>query len=164
VFSTASREAVRAARIGFADLQALALFLVRLDDSGERLAIETTQTAEATEDAAERTAHCFESEVRMYTMIQHILGQPATTQVRPSDAERSTLFEEALRDPSNLELDWLWLAAQLTRAGEQSYCLHQALRINPRSELAKRGLAEFARRPDAPLELKAWSQHAWQER
>ena len=50
VFSTAPREAVRAARIGFADLQALALFLVRLDDSGEHLATETTPTAEATED------------------------------------------------------------------------------------------------------------------
>jgi len=56
VFSTASREAVRAARIGFADLQALALFLVRLDDSGERLAAETTPAAEVTEGAAERTA------------------------------------------------------------------------------------------------------------
>ena len=47
---------MRAARIGFADLQALALFLVRLDDSGERLAAETTPAAEVTEGAAERTA------------------------------------------------------------------------------------------------------------
>ena len=100
----------------------------------------------------------------MYTVMRHVLVQPATAQVRPGDAEGSTLFEEALRDPSNLELDWLWLAAQLTRAGEQSYCLQQALRINPRSELAKRGLAQLARRPGVPLELKAWSQRAWQER
>ena len=42
-------------RIGFADLQALARFLVRLNDSGEHLATETTQSIEATGDAAERT-------------------------------------------------------------------------------------------------------------
>src|SRR5262245_15246649 len=100
----------------------------------------------------------------MYKVIRNVLIQPATAQERPSDAQESTLFYEALRDPSNLELDWLWLAAQLGRASEQSYCFEQALRINPRSELAKRGLAQLARRPGAPLELKAWSQHAWQER
>lgn len=93
----------------------------------------------------------------MYTVIQQFLVQPATAHVRPSDAEASTLFLEALRDPSNLEMDWLWLATQLTRASERSYCLEQALRINPRSELAQRGLAQLAQRPGAPLELKEWS-------
>jgi len=90
--------------------------------------------------------------------------QPLRAQLRQTDSEVSTLFQEALRDPSNLEMDWLWLASQVTRDCEQSYCFEQALRINPRSELAKRGLAQLARRPGAPLELKAWSQHAWQER
>jgi hypothetical protein len=100
----------------------------------------------------------------MYTMIEQFLVQPATAHVCRSDAEGSTLFQEALGDPSNLEMDWLWLATQLTRASEQSYCLKQALCINPRSELAQRGLARLAQRPDVPLELKEWSQHAMQQR
>lgn len=95
---------------------------------------------------------------------QQLPIQPISAYLRQTDLDVSTLFQEALGDPSNLEMDWLWLAAQVTRASEQSYCFEQALRINPRSELARCGLAQLARRPGAPLELKEWSQHAWQER
>jgi hypothetical protein len=53
------RAALRAAgsqkRLGFADLQALARFLVRLNDSDERFATESTQITGTTEDAAETT-------------------------------------------------------------------------------------------------------------
>jgi hypothetical protein len=51
----ALRPAGSQARIGFADLRALAQFLVRLNDSGAHLATEITQSIEATADAAERT-------------------------------------------------------------------------------------------------------------
>jgi hypothetical protein len=47
------------------------------------------------------------------------------------------LFAQALRDDSNLELDWLWAAAQLTDAVQRRYCLKRALAINPKSELAR---------------------------
>src|SRR5262245_24264300 len=96
--------------------------------------------------------------------IQHLYVQPVRLNAREIDTDTSTLFQEALRDPSNLESDWLWLGAQLTHAGEQSYCLEQALRINPDSQLAQRALARLAQRPSAPLDLKEWSRHAWQQR
>lgn len=76
----------------------------------------------------------------MYIAIEQLLIQPRL-KVREPDIDISALFQEALRDPSNLELDWLWLATMVTRSSEQAYCLKQALRISPRSSLAKRGLA-----------------------
>ena len=97
----------------------------------------------------------------MNSLIQYSPVQQATAHARHTDVERSTLFCEALRDPSNLELDWLWLAAQVTRAGEQSYCLEQALRINPRSVLAQRGLAQLEQRPGVWIEFTAWAQHVF---
>lgn len=95
----------------------------------------------------------------------HILIQyPETTHARPAGADGSDLFLEALRNPSNLELDWLWLAAQLTRESEQAYCFQQALQINPRSILAQRGLAQLEQRPAARLDFKGWWRRALQER
>jgi len=55
--------------------------------------------------------------------------------------ESSSLFLQGLREDSNLELDWLWLATQLASQHEQRYCLLRALAINPHSELARRGLS-----------------------
>jgi hypothetical protein len=57
--------------------------------------------------------------------------------------QTDTLFRDALRDPSNLEMDWLWLATQVSRLYEQHYCLMQALRINPHSTLAQQSLARL---------------------
>jgi hypothetical protein len=88
-------------------------------------------------------------------------SQVATAHTRPTEADVSELFHAALRDPSNLELDWLWLAAQVTPAGEQSYCFQQALQINPHSALAQRGLAQLDRRPGAPIDFSAWTQHLY---
>lgn len=51
------------------------------------------------------------------------------------------LFQQALHENFNLELDWLWLATQVTRDYERVYCLQRALWINPHSELAAHGLA-----------------------
>jgi uncharacterized protein YeaO (DUF488 family) len=44
-----------------------------------------------------------------------------------------TLFAEALREDSNRELDWLWLAASRSDPRERAYCLERALLINPES-------------------------------
>ena len=90
----------------------------------------------------------------MYTLTQYPLVRPATPHARPTDLNLSDLFHTALRDLSNLELDWLWLATQVTREGERAYCLQQALHINPCSALAQRGLAQLAQRPGAPLDFK----------
>lgn len=67
--------------------------------------------------------------------------------------ERSdALFHDALQDPSNLEMDWLWLAGQVTRLYEQHYCLMQALRINPQSTLARQRLAQLRLIAERPIE------------
>ena len=97
----------------------------------------------------------------MDTVMRQSLVQPAQANVRQIDSDVSILFQDALRDRSNLELDWLWLATQVTRAGEQSYCFQQALRINPRSALARRGLGQLAQRPGAPIDFTAWAQHVF---
>src|SRR5262245_39198306 len=89
----------------------------------------------------------------MYTLIRYIPVEPATAQTRRAKVDSSDLFQDALRDPSNLELDWLWLAMQLVRPTEQAYCLEQALRINPHSTLAQCGLAQLERQPGVPIDF-----------
>ena len=61
----------------------------------------------------------------------------ARVAMRPSD-----LFVQALRDDSNLEMDWLWLFTQVSSVAERRYCLDRALAINPDSEMA---CAEYTR-------------------
>lgn len=56
-------------------------------------------------------------------------------------ARAATLFEQAQRDNSNMELDWLWLATQLYDPAQRRYCFQQALRINPHSRIAKQAIA-----------------------
>jgi hypothetical protein len=63
------------------------------------------------------------------------------------------LFLEMLREDSNLEMDWLWLATQVTSNGQRAYCLRRALLINPDSRLAQRGLAKLRHRPGQTLDL-----------
>lgn len=58
--------------------------------------------------------------------------------MRPSD-----LFAQAVRENSNLEMDWLWLYAQVTSTAERRYCLERALAINPHSEMACDELAKL---------------------
>jgi hypothetical protein len=61
-----------------------------------------------------------------------------------ADAARSArLFAQALREDSNLAMDWLWYAAQIADEAKRRYCIERALAINPDSELAKRALAEL---------------------
>src|SRR5262249_32020540 len=53
---------------------------------------------------------------------------------------------QALRDDSNLELDVLRLATEARTDGQRADCLRRALRLNPHSERATRGLANLHRR------------------
>lgn len=55
----------------------------------------------------------------------------------------SELFAQAVRENSNLELDWLWLATRVSSAAEQRYCYQQALAINPDCEWARRALSSI---------------------
>ena len=77
---------------------------------------------------------------------------------QPLDAARiarsAELFVAALRDDSNIEMDWLWLATKVVREHERRYCLKRALLINPHSEIAKRGLATLRPLPDHILRLR----------
>lgn len=60
------------------------------------------------------------------------------------DAMRARqLFARAVQENSNLELDWLWCAANMTSVEQQRYCLLRALEINPDSDLAQRALAQL---------------------
>lgn len=59
----------------------------------------------------------------------------------PRAMHHADLFVQALCDASNLEMDWLWLATQVTRDHERRYCLERALQINPHSTIAQRELA-----------------------
>ena len=58
-------------------------------------------------------------------------------------ARASRLFVQALHESSNLEMDWIWYAANMTHDVERRYCLKRALDINPSSDLARRALAKL---------------------
>ena len=77
-------------------------------------------------------------------MQTHILS-PAQT------VSTDDLFLQMLREDSNLEMDWLWLATQVTSDAQRAYCLQRALAIHPESRLVQRGLAQLRRRPGQPL-------------
>lgn len=58
-----------------------------------------------------------------------------------SSIHTSELFAAALRDSSNLEMDWLWLATRVASASEQRYCWERALHSSPHSAAALAGLS-----------------------
>jgi hypothetical protein len=61
-------------------------------------------------------------------------------------------YRELRRSGSNLELDWLWLATQLSDPSDRRYCLERALAINPQSTVARDELARVALRIAQPCE------------
>ena len=65
------------------------------------------------------------------------------------------LFAQAVREDSNLELDWLWLFTQLTRECEQRIALERVLQINPGNEIARRELARLFAEQGVPAGLGA---------
>lgn len=52
----------------------------------------------------------------------------------------SPLFAEAVARNSNLEMDWLWTAEQVTRVHEKRSALERALYINPHNQRTARAL------------------------
>jgi hypothetical protein len=71
-------------------------------------------------------------------------------------ARATRLFAQALYENSNLELDWLWYAANMTHDIERRYCLKRAIQINPDSTLARSALAKLAQPFEAAGE-DAWT-------
>jgi hypothetical protein len=55
------------------------------------------------------------------------------------DATR--LLVQAVQTDPAYEMAWLWLSSCLSTPGEQRYCLDQALRANPASAPAQKGIA-----------------------
>jgi hypothetical protein len=68
-------------------------------------------------------------------------------------ARATRLFAQALHENSNLEMDWLWYAANMTRDSERRYCLNRALEINPESSLARNALAKLPLHAEATGEI-----------
>jgi hypothetical protein len=58
-------------------------------------------------------------------------------------ARAAQLFAQALHEASNMELDWLWYAANMTSNAQRRHCLQRALAINPGSQMARRALAKL---------------------
>ena len=71
--------------------------------------------------------------------------QISVDRIDPVAAERAAqLFAQARDEDSNLELDWLWYAANMTSTAHKRYCLRRALEISPDSQMARRELARLA--------------------
>jgi hypothetical protein len=49
----------------------------------------------------------------------------------------SATLQQAINEDSNLEIDWLWFAEQVSDPSEIRYCLSRALYINPNSRAAR---------------------------
>src|SRR5215469_6276816 len=79
----------------------------------------------------------------MATDISQRSSMPTTEEPINDD-----LFRQAMIEDSNLEMDWLWLATQVSSLQQRRFALERALQINPRSELARRGLIQLSRRPE----------------
>jgi hypothetical protein len=58
----------------------------------------------------------------------------------------SPLFQEAFREQSNREMEWLWYAEWVPNETERRYCLQRALYINPNSRAARKGLDVLQRK------------------
>jgi len=72
-------------------------------------------------------------------------------------ARATKLFIQALHENSNLELDWLWYAANMTGDLERRYCLNRAFAINPQSSLARSALAKLPKQAQAAGAVAALS-------
>ncbi|MDQ2996446.1 MAG: hypothetical protein M3R61_05240 [Chloroflexota bacterium] len=70
------------------------------------------------------------------------------------------LFAQALQEHSNLEMDWLWYAANMPSIAERRYCLQRALTINPHSDLARSALAKLSKQARVAGEIVAQSRAA----
>ena len=72
-------------------------------------------------------------------------------------ARATRRFVQALHENSNLEMDWLWYAANMTGDVERRYCLDRALMINPHSDLARSALAKLPKQTQTVGKIAAQS-------
>ena len=79
--------------------------------------------------------------------------QPQVLRADIQTVETSAFSLQMLREDSNLEMDWLWVATQVNSDGQRAYCLRRALAIHPESRLARRGFGQLRRRPGQPLDF-----------
>jgi hypothetical protein len=87
---------------------------------------------------------------RIGAVLRNICRDLRASGVIQIDDDANEVFARAMREDSNLELDWLWAAVQQTETERRRYCLERALAINPHSQLANRELAELAARQAMP--------------
>jgi hypothetical protein len=94
-------------------------------------------------------AHVSQAYAGLAAGVGQLLGAPqvAAAQIdTAADARAAQLFAQALHEDSNLELDWLWYATNMTSVAHRRYCLRRALEINPDGELAQRALSKLSPR------------------
>jgi hypothetical protein len=77
----------------------------------------------------------------LFATVDH--STESTEDLEFATARATQLFAQALHENSNLEMDWLWYAANMRSVAERRYCLHHALAINPHSGLARSALAKL---------------------
>lgn len=65
---------------------------------------------------------------------------PQNTIIKPS-----SFLANRLREDSNLELDWLWAAEQVTDISEKLYCVERALYINPANQTSRHQFDNMSR-------------------
>ena len=101
-------------------------------------------------------AHLAHGSIKLPVLIHGYFGvgqhRDSTNVVWPDPvkvARAAALFAQALNEDSNLELDWLWYATQMTSNAQRQVCYERALQINPNSGSAQRALATLAREATA---------------
>ena len=104
-----------------------------------------------------RTASPSQAGPRLWNLSRFGITQPAAIVSDADQPAPAALFATAVRDNSNLEMDWLWLATQVTHAAERRYCLERALYINPHSDAARQGLATPATQATLTPEVPAFA-------
>ncbi|MCE1254936.1 MAG: hypothetical protein LWX83_15485, partial [Anaerolineae bacterium] len=68
--------------------------------------------------------------------------QAALEAVDQKDVERARdLFTRLIKQNPNKAEYWVWLSSLVPTAKEKTYCLQEALRIDPKSYITRRGLA-----------------------
>jgi hypothetical protein len=70
--------------------------------------------------------------------------EPAIVRDAEAEARAARMFAQACYENSNLEMDWLWYAANMTGDAERRYCLERAQALNPASDMAKQALARLS--------------------
>jgi hypothetical protein len=61
----------------------------------------------------------------------------------PPVIDAKALFAATVRASADMEMDWMWLYAQMTGHFERLYCLEKALVLDPQNQAARGELARL---------------------